>query len=428
MSLASRTAFGALISIAAALGCTLGCSATNSGSSGFANGGQGGAHATGDGQGGSDLTVGGGSGGSKGNGILTEAPPCEGVDPSIDNDGDGFTGADGDCNDCTAQMSPAGYDYPGNGVDEDCSGTPDDTPGSCDGAIPIDATDPLDGARAMGLCKPADGVRWGIKSARWITADGNLLPPVAEAPLGHGVLAGFGPKVKPQEGSKVLVLSSGAARLPGDPGYESPSGFDKGYTTGAPPGYPKESPSCPDVSTGEPHDSVGLEVVLKTPSNAKSLAFNLNFYTYEFPVYTCSEFNDFMVAMLSPKLAGMPDGNISFDAKGNTISVNAGFLEVCGCDGGPPCNAGNKTFACALGRDQLLGTGFDDSEFDPWNSAATGWLVTTAPLEQPGGEITLQFAIWDSGDGVLDSTVLLDNFTFDPGDATTQTAPVPVPK
>ena len=124
----------------------------------------------------------------------------------------------------------------------------------------------------------------------------------------------------------------------------------------------------------------------------------------------------------------MPDGNISFDSQGNTISVNAGFLEVCGCESGPPCGAGNKTFSCALGRDQLLGTGFDESDFDPWNSAATGWLVTTAPLEQPGGEITLQFAIWDSGDGVLDSTVLLDNFTFEVGDAKTQTAPVPVPK
>jgi hypothetical protein len=424
MSWASRGALALLISAATAAGC----SATNDGSGGFASGGgQGGANGTGNGEGGGDITVGGGSGGS-GSGTLKEAPPCEGVDPSIDNDGDGFTGAAGDCNDCTAQMSPAAYDYPGNGVDEDCNGAPDDTPTACDGAIGMSTSDPRDGARALGLCKDADGVRWGVKGTRWITADGNALPPVAEAPLGHGVLAGFGPKVKPQEGAKLLALSSGAARLPGDPGYESPSGFDKGYTTGAPAGYPKESPSCPDVSTGEPHDAVGLEVVIKTPSNAKSLAFNLNFYTYEFPVYTCSEFNDFMVAMLSPKLAGMPDGNISFDLKGNTISVNAGFLEVCSCEGGPPCTAGNKTFTCALGRDQLLGTGFDDSEFDPWNSAATGWLVTTAPLEQPGGEITLQFAIWDSGDGVLDSTVLLDNFTFEAGDAKTQTAPVPVPK
>jgi hypothetical protein len=403
------------------------CSATNAGSSGFGSASGTGGAATTSGQGGGDLTVGPGSGGA-GTGTLTAAPPCDGVDPNVDHDGDGFTGAQGDCNDCTAQMSPAAYDFPGNGVDEDCNGKPDDTPTNCDGALAEDGSDALDGARAMGLCKLAAGARWGVKSARWITADGQPLLQVDPEGIGHGVLPGFGPKVKPQEGAKLLALSSGTARLPGDPGYESVSGWDKGYTTGAPPGYPKESPSCPGVETGEPHDSAGLEIVLKTPTNAKSLAFNLNFYTYEFPGYICSQFNDFMVAMLSPKLSGMPDGNISFDAKGNTISVNAGFLEVCGCDGGPPCQAGGKTFTCALGRDQLGGTGFDESEFDSFNSAATGWLVTTAPLENPGSDITLQFAIWDSGDGVLDSTVLLDNFTFEASEASAQTAPVPVPK
>ncbi len=424
MSTGSRGGLALMLTTAAVAAC----SATRDGSSGFDGREGGGGHATTSaGAGGGDIQIGPGSGGS-GSGILKEAPPCDGIDPADDHDGDGFTGAQGDCNDCTAQMSPGAYDYPGNGVDEDCSGAPDDTPIGCDAALAIDGSDPLDGARAIGLCKPADGVRWGVISARWVTADGQPLVQVDPSGIGHGVLSGFGAKVKPQEGAKLLALSSGTARLPGDPGYQSVSGWDKGYTTGSPPGFPKESPSCPDVVTGAPHDAAGLEVTLKTPTNAKSLAFNLNFYTYEFPHYTCSEFNDFMVALLTPKLAGQPDGNISFDAKGNTISVNAGFLEVCSCEGGPPCAAGNKTFSCALGRDQLLGTGFDDSEFDAWNSAATGWLVTTAPLEQPGGEVTLQFAIWDSGDGVLDSTVLLDNFTFEVGDAPTKTAPVPVPK
>jgi hypothetical protein len=93
--------------------------------------------------------------------------------------------------------------------------------------------------------------------------------------------------------------------------------------------------------------------------------------------------------------------------------------------------AGGKNFACALGYDQLIGTGFDEQS-DPFSgtlgSAATGWLVTTAPVENPGAEITLMFAIWDSGDGVLDSTVLLDNFTFDVDGAATETEHVDVPK
>ena len=197
-------------------------------------------------------------------------------------------------------------------------------------------------------------------------------------------------------------------------------GYDKYYMTGSPPGYPKDSPACPGVSTGEPHDSAGLRVVIKTPTNAKSLKFNLDFYTFEFPNFICSEFNDFFVAMMTPKPAGQPDGNISFDSKGNTISVNAGFLQVC-----TPQQASNgQPFACALGTSQLQGTGFDQDT----NSAATGWLQTTSPVPKPGDDITLLFAIWDSGDGILDSTVLLDNFSFDVTPAKTETQPLPPPK
>jgi hypothetical protein len=57
-------------------------------------------------------------------------------------------------------------------------------------------------------------------------------------------------------------------------------------------------------------------------------------------------------------------------------------------------------------------------------SASTSWLVTTAPVT-PGGEITLLFSAWDSGDGVLDSTVLIDNFKFDVDETSTGTTPIP---
>ena len=223
------------------------------------------------------------------------------------------------------------------------------------------------------------------------------------------------------------------ARQPSDPGYQSVNGYDKGYVTGAPAGYPKESPACPNVMTGEPHDSAGLLVKIKSPTNAKSMKFNLNFYTFEWPDYICSPYNDFFVAMMTPVPKGQPDGNISFDSKGNLISVNAGFLEVCGCDstGGAPCMTTGAPFACTLGRKQLLGTGFDDINDitgSAENSAATGWLATTSPIQKPGSEISLLFAVWDSSDGILDSTILLDNFIFDVNGADTTTAPVEVPK
>jgi hypothetical protein len=113
---------------------------------------------------------------------------------------------------------------------------------------------------------------------------------------------------------------------------------------------------------------------------------------------------------LSPIPAGLTDGDVAFDTQGNPISVNTSLLEVCGCTGGPPCTAGGISYACTLGITELTGTGFEDH-------AATGWLKTSAPV-QGGSEITLRFTIYDSGDGVYDSTVLIDNFTW-----LTETAP-----
>lgn len=359
------------------------------------------------------------SGGNPDDGVIKVEPKCDGVDPNIDNDGDGWTGASGDCNDCTELMNPGAQDYDGNSIDDDCNGAKDDNPSLCDGALPLDANNPEDAARAMGLCKmqAGDAERWGLISAQYILADGS--PFSGYDPLGYGILSNFGPSVNPQEGKQMLALSSGAARTPNDPGYQSPGGYDKYYTSGSPAGYPKETPSCPGVSTGEPHDSVGLRVKIKTPTNAKSLRFMLNFYTYEFPGFVCSSYNDYFVAMLNPIPPGAPDGNISYDSLGNTISVNAGFLQVCHAQ-----PAGGKDFPCALGSGELTGTGFDVGT----NSAATSWLQTTSPLTDPGSEIELDFAIWDSGDGILDSTVLLDNLGFIVSETPTETAPVPEPK
>jgi hypothetical protein len=365
-----------------------------------------------------DITGGGTTTGA-GDGVIMVAPKCDGIDPSLDNDGDGWTGAAGDCNDCTKEMNPGAQDYAGNNIDDDCNGANDDNTVSCDGALPLEASKPEDAARAMGLCKMQNGEteRWGLVSAQYIFADGT---PFSEDPVSYGIVSKFGQNVNPQEGKQMLVLSSGAARNPTDPGYGDPSGYSKGYSSGTPAGYPKESPSCPGVTTGTPYDSVGLRLKIKTPTNAKSLRFNLNFFTYEFPGYICSSYNDFMVAMLNPIPPGQPDGNISYDSKGNTISVNAGFLRAC-----HPQNASNGVFfPCDLGPGELAGTGFDFQT----NSAGTSWLQTSSALVEPGSVIDLDFAIWDSGDGILDSTVLLDNLGFVVNETPTETIPVAEPK
>jgi hypothetical protein len=281
----------------------------------------------------------------------------------------------------------------------------DGTCETCEDTIALDSSDPLDAAKAIGICG-------GLVSARWALPDG-ATPPMANPnwPVSYGNLPGFGNNVHPRAGTLLIALSSGAARRPSDPGYQSPGGvpifnegFDKAYEANHPAGFPKESPACPGITTGDPHDASGLEVELQVPTWAQGLAFDFNFYTVEWPDFVCTEFNDFFVAMLDPVPAGQTDGNIAFDSQGNPVSVNNALVAVCGCAGGPPCPVQGKQYACERGTAQLANTGFE-------GHAATGWLTTRAPVE-PGDIIKLRFGIYDSGDGVWDSSVLIDNFRW----------------
>lgn len=294
----------------------------------------------------------------------------------------------------------------GSGNGENVVSDPD---APCDAGIDYDTDDPIDAAAALGICKrAADEDDWGLVSARWAMADGS--DPVSDGSfaLGHGVLDGFGQAADPQEGERFLALSSGTARQPGHPDYEPVDGFDKGYVSPSPAGYPKESPACPGVTTGETHDDVALEVVVRGPEGAESLAYDFNFFTFEWPDYVCSTFNDFFLAFLEPVAEGQTDPNISFDSLGNVVSVNNALVRVCDCVNGPPCEAppevGLISYDCDEGPAELSLTGFE-------GRAATSWLVTKAPII-PGETVKLRFMVYDSGDGVLDSTVILDNFRW----------------
>lgn len=336
--------------------------------------------------------------------------------PTEDYDKDGFTIQDGDCNDCEPNANPGAFDVMGNGVDEDCDGTPDNTVEHCDETIPdVGYTDPMAAAAAIGLCHVATAgdKKWGVLEAKYVLADGSP----GMNPLSAGLLEAFGPNVNTQEGKRMLGLSSGTARQPTDPGYQSVGGFSAGTTSPQPPGFPIDTPACPGVTTGgNANDPGGFEVKIRVPTNAKSFKFVFDFYTYEFPSFICSSYNDFFVALQNPPPPNAIQGNISFDSQNNPVSVNNGLLEVC-----TPQTAGGKTFPCNLGPGELTGTGFE-------NHAATGWLETQSPVD-PGSEVTLRFMAYDVGDHILDSTVLIDKFEFSTEEATgSTTKPVPVPR
>jgi hypothetical protein len=387
-----------------------------------------------------DPRDGGGGGDDAGMNSGTDSgiPGCDPRASSGDQDGDGFD-ASIDCDDCSAAVNPGAYDFPGNSADEDCQGG-DATASSCDTGLPIDSTDAMNAARAIGLCTMTDesSNRWGVISARFTRADGN--GPM-DGDLQSGILPQFG-VVGPQEGSTMLALSSGIARAPGQADYTSECDmfgttqiiFGEEFPippdpTPFPPGFPVESPSCSDVTTGPVYNAAALEVRVRVPSNARSLYFRSNFYTYEYPDYICSEFNDFFVTLMQPRPEGLANDNIVFDADGNLVSVNTSLLQVC-----EPGNHGGRNFDCPLGAAQLSQTGFDGTQecgsgevfgmpVGQSPRAATGWLRTIAPVR--GGEIIiLRFTVWDSGDPDLDSTVLIDGFGWDVEEGPVSTDPI----
>lgn len=348
------------------------------------------------------------------------------VDPDEDWDHDGWAIAQGDCNDCDPSTNPGAFDVAGSGSDEDCSGGVDDEPGACDGSLDPAANEADDGARALGLCRFVEEFpsnprarRWGVLSARWRLADGTDGMHYAS----HGVLPDFGPHVHPQEGSALLALSTGTARRPGDLAFQPPAASDMETSCAAPEGWPKSSTACPSplAPSSIANDSASLELRVRAPTNARSVSFRFSFYTAEFPAWVCNQYDDFFVALLGR--AQEPESNVSFDGAGNPISVNGAFLEVCS-----PQVAGGKPYGCLLGNAELVGTGFEASDDEPRGHAATGWLETTAPVI--GGEtISLRLMVWDGGDHLRSSTVLIDGLRWDVTAASDAgTVRVPSPK
>jgi hypothetical protein len=392
-----------------------------------AGAGAGGAGAGGAGAGGVAGAGAGGAGGSTG---------C-GSDPNGDFDKDGWTPAEGDCNDCDPNVNPGAIDIvnffknpdgtstsiplpDGQQVDEDCSGKArlptDDT--SCDAGLGPDALSPYDAARSMGLCSllvpenPASKKdrKWGVIAAQFSDIAGPFFKsPIQKSSLpmnlNFGILPAFGKATVPFEGHTFFSLSSGEARAPGQTGYlpDIVQAFAKGYTSDYPTGFPKDG-SC--GITGTPNDGVALDLKIRVPTNAKSFSFQFRFFTNEYPMFTCQQYNDVFAVLMDP--SPLPAGDpmypdIAFETtasgKRNVIGVNnESFLSACDPDPIAP------TYVNCKGSVDLAGTGFE-------GHAASAWLRSLSPVT-PGSIINLRFAIWDSTDGVLDSTVVIDDFRW----------------
>ena len=334
---------------------------------------------------------------------------CTGlVDTGIDWDGDGVPA----CFDCCS------FDYecpdPSSAWDPEihfCSW--DDQENEqiymCDEGLSTgNNKNPMDYARAIGLCAtatedPSSG--WGVISAEILKPDGNA----GAHNNSHGLLSGLGHHIKPFSGNYFLALSSGRVGNP----FPCPSSShcNMGVKSGPPPDWyaanGNQIPSAPGCPNGSGiNDAVMFQLRIRVPKGVQSFSFDIYFLSIEFPRYVCTQFNDFFVALLdsqhtsdNPEFQNPHDKNLAMDENGYPVGVNlakSGLFKVCPVSG---------TYPSCTGTTELSGTGFE-------GHGATGWLTVRGNVV-PDEVITLRLAVWDTGDHIWDSKVLIDNFRWE---------------
>ncbi|MAD61183.1 MAG: hypothetical protein CMH49_06710 [Myxococcales bacterium] len=153
------------------------------------------------------------------------------------------------------------------------------------------------------------------------------------------------------------------------------------------------------INRSNTFDMTQYKVTLTAPEDAQSFSFDFRFFSAEFPQYIGSEYNDAFYAIQEAESTNnRAPTNISFDAVGKAIEIN------------------NNYFASPFHPCSERGTGYV-------NGGPTCWLRTSWPIQ--GGEtFTLTFSVYDTGDQIYTSTVLLDHFKFHKDPAVGMTDPL----
>jgi hypothetical protein len=317
------------------------------------------------------------------------------VDDVCDDDKDGWNylagngRPGGDCNDMDPLINPGAFEVQGNNIDDNCDGNVDEAPAPC---LSNGGSDGPSMARSLELCSP-----W-LMDAK-VSADAD--------PASHATRDHYGKHYNPQAGSDFVVLSTGIAADESQPAYAIPQPGTAFHNNDPNPFPTMNKMACytgPDEMTV--HDYVELTLTLQVPTNAKSFSFNFNFLSAEYPEYVGSQFNDKFLALLDSKAF---QGDVCFDGSGNPITVNVAFFQV--CDTELVCG-GQLQNNCAKSANELDGTGYELNDANNLRiGGGTGWLTTTAPVS-PGETATLRLILFDEGDHLFDSAVLIDNFQW----------------
>ncbi|MFI5288853.1 MAG: choice-of-anchor L domain-containing protein [Polyangia bacterium] len=344
-----------------------------------------------------------------------------------DQDQDGYTPAMGDCNDCNPSINPGAIQIPGDPTDYACNGMPG-VVAACDSAN-TGMHDPTSLAEAFEQCDPRF-----FKSATMVGPSDQRA---------RKVVATFG-VLMPRMGKNMALVSSGIAADKSDPDFDKTNEEDPGTDLSDSNTYANPDPSlmgimgCGQSQPSMVNDYTELVVKLHAPTNVNSFSFDFQFFSAEYPVYVCTEFNDEFLVMQESKGEFAAPTNIAFDMQKNPITINNGFFTVCTNDTSKP-----QTQNCKHPVTDINGTGFEDppgaggggsipcqTDADCFGigsctggmcnigggggnipGGSTGWLTTTAGVT-PGEDVTLHFIVFDEGDHILDSAALIDNFRW----------------
>lgn len=369
---------------------------------------------------------------------------CSGADP--DCDGDGYP-ASKDCNDLEKTINPEAYDFPGDGIDNDCDGTKDNPVETCDPTVGSGTA--VDFARAADLCiqhsiskktgkpyDPIDHVEFG-------SVKGTFGSSSTRVNTATKILSAFGMNM-PRKGGTLFGMQTGPI-LSSDP--RGSTGMDTFPISNGCSAIPLNTDDCKSLSSGTTTGGSGLGVsindyqevrmFIRVPTNANAMSFDFAFFSSEFNEYWNSDFNDsFFVLVTSTDIKG---ANVAKDSTGKAITVNSGYFQLCPKAPGPSGLDSSKSAALAncVGVDgdstksifgTLKGTNFDGAGKGSTDDTVpgvtpkfiygggSGWLRTKFGVK-PGDNIVVRFLIHDTGDAILDSAAIVDNIAWDPAPA-----------
>jgi hypothetical protein len=366
-----------------------------------------------------------------------------------DCDGDGYSFAEGDCNDNDKLVGPEAYDFTGDGVDNDCNGTVDDPIETCETIPTMAPGTPTDFVRAADMCAQKSKTHAGTPfdpmiRAAWGSVSGygpgqTLWTSTTKPAQQTNIVSSFGMN-QPRRGRTMFGLANGpwGTHTPRSSMPLDPMGF---RLNDACMDIPLMGMDCSSLSFGgstaglSVQDWAELTVWVKVPANAQGLSFDFSFFTSEFNEYWNAAFNDaFFVLVTNKQISGQ---NVAKDAQGLAVTVNSGFFQLCVPQPGPPNVEKTQALANCVGvagdpQQQvfgtLAGTYYDGAGEAPYDGTATtvingtphkyiygggsGWLTTKFAVT-PGESFSMRVIIHDTFDGLKDSAALFDAFRWE---------------